>query len=1169
MFKLLKNYLHSFFKNISLLILLFIYLILFFLIIFNVTSLSFQMYLNDKHIIETSHKWEQNYSPEYHDWNVEKWDASDSTLKWMSKIKFEIAPNEQDTILNDLEEGGSNTNWITTIQLQNLDKNSEIENHNYIKECLDLLSMDAKQFESVALKININNPNSYQKVYNTPLYDNQGHIMPNITLGNIFNKKINFHIWSKHHYSLGYSIYYNGLWKQALPNFNLANDPDHYSTFCSQIYFYNHLLVTNENNHSYYKESHNNSILGDSMPSKELLTIQASDENNNISDLNFNKIVLETKDSRMPLNDHEILINKSFGKKHHWNIGDKINLFGDLFNNQTTNLSIIKKYTIVGYGINIIGTHSFYAPPLRDTLNVSHIICNIYMKQKDLGNLEYYFNLQQHKTNNFSYTVADQCFNNIKPSLLKTIDKHGNSYISSKNEDTVNNFFNISWSNSIFLKDYNQYKINFLVALILIILIIILSFIFINFNIKKDISSSKKQLRISKSIGFTNVKLSWIYTTKNFILLIMALLIAFLISIPLHFHIISLLQNKTSIYLFSLFNEKIFLICIFIIIPIIFIFVSFGFNLYYIKKTILNLSITGERSHSLLLLQFIKSFTKKKYFSTRNYILYIIQYLLKWLAITVIFCFSFSIIILQLSNIYSFNSIISSNLLGNYYNKQDGYYNNYPNKYSWSLKGADTDKYKVSVTNATSDFIDYFNFGINKHNIDSSINYWNQEITKLNNQEKSIDDIVTKDNINLFPYMNLSNLIDINNKLSKSNSEFNILLQQLSQQYVNRGNTIISLNKILYNSQNDLPYFSTKIYSENFKNSFLSKNSVNFNAIPNPSQNLTKYFNTKGLSSKQIKDITNPNPKDAPSFIPIIVSKFLSQAMDWNVGDVIRSSSKNSQIYNTYSFESSNVPNISLNFRIVGIMQTALFKPNIFCDYNNILKYFEDSNDKAFVNSNNKISYTLCNSLVSSTNAFPHLKDLIGITKTDDLNLKYFSLYSRNNYHSITSLANFFMSKKEYSYSNPYTDLVALIQTKKSASELTTEVNKMEYMIIFMLIIMIICLLIIIISITINENKKNILTLKLLGYNSKQINWLIVGNYFFGMILSFILSVLFTYNFLNFLYQYLFSNNHIDIMMHITFLIILKTALFAFVSSNIIWFVIIKKIKKDILVNIC
>ncbi|AKU79435.1 ABC transporter permease [Spiroplasma turonicum] len=339
-----------------------------------------------------------------------------------------------------------------------------------------------------------------------------------------------------------------------------------------------------------------------------LLTSATSLENDNID---LNNLVFSDKNSRLPQNNQEVVINDRYSKLKNININDKI-----IIKN--------KEFKVVGIG----SKYSTISPTKFSQLRTS--IDNYF--QVYLKNSYFYESSDQYSfknmflTNNFissrqngsifiynfeNYLKFRDKELNVNSILWSNIDNaKPNDETGNSNQNIfsvgVNSFKDISEHTNI--KALNNLFIMTYIYLVIGIILFILGFSFVIFILKKEISNTRNQLGVFKALGYKTSQLTWIFALKNFVSMFISFLLGYFLSIP--FQIDSAekqFKSSVTIDFDYIYHDYIFLTFLLLIIPLI-----FSLFAYFIIYRVLNVKA----------LDLINTQTKR---NKRNYLIIVIQ----------------------------------------------------------------------------------------------------------------------------------------------------------------------------------------------------------------------------------------------------------------------------------------------------------------------------------------------------------------------------------------------------------------------------------------------------------------------------------------------------------------------------------------------------------------
>ncbi len=1151
---IIKNYLKSYFKEALIAIATIFYLVFVFINIFTISASSVQEFDQYSQVMKNSNKWNISYDETFSKWNFSTFDDDDQTFKMFENLKDELGnkllmsdwKNKIDEILN------SNSKEINSINF-----NNELQSI----ESLFYLSHDNEIVDSKT----------------------------SIKIGDVLDLKAD---WSIFNYSL-----INGI---------LANIVD-IDKFKSNFGFNNTLIFNN-----YYSKSidaNNASFSYDQknyQSSNPMQTLEITSTDNAIKN-NMSQVFLQTKDSHMPNNDDEILVNKQFADSNGWKIGTKINLFGaqNLFSNVNSYSSITNKtYKIVGFGMSLSSSSawSWNSNQINFNKNSKPTFGNVYLYGNEFNNFKNKIIMGEKNSYDSSYNwknnanwinsdekigqIADFNFTNtLNVMSNKNIDYNDliNTLI---NENYIKNYdlsdFVVSW-NKIFINlNYNNAKTTIIVNVVLGLFSLSIAFIFLNFVIKKDISNSQKQIGIFKALGYKNYELSWIFSIKTLLTLLITSIIGFALSLPLQkFTNKYYLDNSFEVLTIKYYNFVPWFLCfIFIIIPLTFTLISFFINLFYLNKPIVKLLAGSRQVSNLWLLKPINKLTRAFKLGSKIQISFIVQSLFKWLLIVFIFMFATMFLIFENSALLGMANYMNNASDNNLYTKNvNSIVNTYQNVIDKTYSDSNAEYFQTNFSNLFFTPIDS-----NDEKINESINNWekiikNEDITQIEAMKINENSFITINELN-----EILNLPDISGII---NSNFKTLINLIIQNNSKKGDTIVSFNNFIINKNKEYNVLSNWLKSNLFYNfNQIGYNNVEIDGITNDNNEFKNFFVSNGITSSQINEIINDVPivNNDSTTIPVIISEYMAKFLNLKIGDVLDGSDSNNQ-YNQIFLRSEynstlKIPNINLN--IVGIAKKNYYSARIFTGYNNLAKFYVDSNKNYFYNtsstSTKETHLGLMNETISYDNLYPDAKKLQDILKSKNWNISYIPYYAINNddnlYDGNATFFEFMENPTNLDTNNALLfsethDIPTLVpQLKGTIDDLNDIFNIIQIISIILAFTMIGILLLICVSIIIDENKNIIITLKSLGYTKNEINWWTNGSYLIGIIFGMLNSIWIAYLLLKLLEKILFKKAKMLIVFNISISNLFLIILFAFIILWISWLISNKIIyKKNFSIN--
>ncbi len=1173
--KIGKNYLKSFIKDKFMILLISLYLIAMFALLFYISSLSFQDYYDYAQINNNSFPWKSNYaiSDDNSDlnWNISNI-GNDISKKNKSDDFFDFLNTLKDTNGNFLltQNEINNTYWYKTIYTKQLGLNWN-SSKNYVNlsksETVDFdkyLNYDIKTFLLFSEEKNKNWSNE------EILYKKNNEVK--LKYGEIFNSNVNW-------YDLKFSL-------QKIILESLANN--------NKQLAYNESLVIDDFNYGSKANVKNN----------ETQILNCTFVNNDYRK-NMSEVFLEKNNTKIPTKNNDILVNEQFANNNNWKIGDKIQLFGNNFSSNNLSSQEAKKlstmqFTITGFAISLSTSHSDSIYNTLDSSNYS--FGNIYFTYNEYNKIKHIiYNEMLNEKNIFDYTNdkmswCDKNKNTLlefyfsRYSLLSNIDSeynditqniYTNNYI--LNNDFTNNFQ--TWKNTIIYSSISSEKGKIIIDIAIFFCVGLFSTIFINLTIKRDINNSKKELGIFKAMGYKTNELAWIYTYKVLISFFISAIIGYLISIPLQIKKFDAYVVKQRLLLtVSNYNHNIlFLIIMMIFIPIFFgIFVTFLMNLFNLKLTPIQLIYDTDKAKNLWISNVKKKIIKKEKSKLINLkSSFTIQNIWKWLLISLIFSISLTTVII---NISSNNGIRKYyiNIYSQYYSSKINSEYSINNISNYNIKKDNIDGNNYFITNYdinNNDYNDLKSFDVKdindinvKNDINKSIHEWHN-YPKENPNVNPINNI----NIKIYPYVRISDLWTYIQQ-SKNYKNLTELINQLSYiKYNSKTDTIICLNNLVNSMNTNFYSLSNQISSLNL----IQKMNINacqilgFDDRSNYSK-FENFWNSSGISKEDYNEVClYDNDKNE---IPVIIPELLAYKMNWKKGMIIN----NFSIWpNENDVNNKSISNI--NLKIVAIANYNAIDDTIYTGYKNLAKFYKDKENNQYCNSKTT-NYSLLNEDISETNYYPNIKNIQGIynswmnfknnynlntDKINDLDLDYFYIITTKDSNYLTkenlTLSKYLQYVNDKSISIDYTNLFSytyvkqLVNSTKDGIKIKNKTDMIQTSFILFITAIIIAVSILLI---IDEQKKYIILLKLLGYENWKINWISFGNIImiigFSFFSSIMLSKLILFTIIKYFKLHANTLVSMPLVWNNIFILFIFTTIFLF----IIWKISMNIIKK-------
>lgn len=207
----------------------------------------------------------------------------------------------------------------------------------------------------------------------------------------------------------------------------------------------------------------------------------------------------------------------------------------------------------------------------------------------------------------------------------------------------------IPWKQTNIATSLDNLKIRIIINVVLGIIVLVLSFVFINFQLKKEMNETRKQLGIFKSFGYKTSELSWIFSIKTGLLFFFSLIVGFFISIPIQLFAAQAFDNTVTISFSSVYINPLFLLSLFIFIPAFFLLISYITTILYIKEPVLSLMANGRKIKGNIKQELIfkKLFASESFFNWRLRRAFVKTSKGKFYTVQILFaCSSFTYILL-------------------------------------------------------------------------------------------------------------------------------------------------------------------------------------------------------------------------------------------------------------------------------------------------------------------------------------------------------------------------------------------------------------------------------------------------------------------------------------------------------------------------------------------
>ncbi|AUB31942.1 ABC transporter permease [Spiroplasma floricola] len=332
---------------------------------------------------------------------------------------------------------------------------------------------------------------------------------------------------------------------------------------------------------------------------------------------NINNVVLEK--GRLPEKRNEIVISSGFAKKQNKKIGDKLNLGVDQkFEGSKIDKKTVKEFDIVGIGSKYSALTPLGFSSFKDSIkNYSQIFVHesffsTYEEEKNTDSESGYSFNEIFLTNNYKLNATSGFKLDFWAETY--ISKNTNNY--NLNEILTSNILSIDENNqqkllsvivpgtTMFKESKSHTSIKQLINLYIItwiyivigIILFLLGFMFILFVLKKEINNTRKQLGVFKSLGYKTTELTWVFSVKTFLTMIIGIGIGYLLSFP--FQIDSATKQFNTFVIFdyqTIYTSPVFLFIIIVIIPLLFAGLSYLIIFRFLNEGALALLTTGPK----------------------------------------------------------------------------------------------------------------------------------------------------------------------------------------------------------------------------------------------------------------------------------------------------------------------------------------------------------------------------------------------------------------------------------------------------------------------------------------------------------------------------------------------------------------------------------------------
>ncbi|AGM24606.1 ABC transporter permease [Spiroplasma chrysopicola] len=842
---------------------------------------------------------------------------------------------------------------------------------------------------------------------------------------------------------------------------------------------------------------------GDLTPSAYYYLTSKTEHINSQSKSWINNLVMVEGTNKLDANS--LVITDKFARDNAINIDQKLDFYA-----LGTLLPELKTATISGFGskADTLSQSSYFSftgdPKKYGAIFVNDSILEDLYNKVWLGNKpqNFVFGLNQKVKflNNSSYVD----FRNI---FSKKTDSDFSIY--KKNQNVLTPFSSIKSISTL-----NSMNITVTVYIILGAGLSLLAFIFISFVMKKEMNKTRRQIGIFKALGYRTSELSWIFTVKTLITILLGILLGYLCSIPLQIYMYGQFQGMVTFSYNQVYAGISFMLVLFLVIPLLFTIASYISTFIYIKEPILSLVNNVGKSQKLIRQGLIsRSLAKRgKGFTWRLQLAFTSRNKGKFALVIILFFFSSLMLILMLGATGVANSIIGG-IFNTMNPKVDHVYtfNNFP-----KVNGTD-DKGKLTVSDEQ---YNTYQFEYKTYQTIDDITKENSSADKFHEGVLAASSIkeylallntykVKDQNTGLKQYIYLSDLKTIFSALQEAgpngiqtgDDSFNgpVLMELAANAMMmsDQAQTVVSFNDLWYK-----PSTETMVYqiegeiTGNLENS--GANLVGVFQNDSIGGNYATGYNWTGVSQSTINQIFADQPNNTNTVNGLISYK-LALNGNFKVGDQI-----------TIKSETQN--KVPININIVGVIRNDTVTSNIYTGYNNLFTniFVPGTLDPSQPEHN---FYTGFYSQEKLYNGFIDLKDMatsisqlqfqgnnLSIIANDSKTI-WEAITDQNSYVVTGTLMGMMTSQRKSDFSVFPIDVM-----KATINDVLEKQNNSMILFEVLVALVVLILLVVIVMVVIDEVAPIILTLKAIGYKNAKINFVVIGNYVFGIIIAFIFA---------------------------------------------------------------
>ncbi|RUO86210.1 ABC transporter permease [Spiroplasma endosymbiont of Megaselia nigra] len=873
---------------------------------------------------------------------------------------------------------------------------------------------------------------------------------------------------------------------------------------------------------------------------------------NNIFYTPFNRLFEVTKWEHISdLTENNIILNKQYANYNHLKLGGHFNL------GNSQNL----QFNIIGYGAKVSNIY----PDLVSlpTLATGHKIIDLkngsvlFMNDINFNAIKQNFSNGTEKITSFINVNG----NLTEPQKITLLRKVLSNYFVAPDNAIV--AFEASLPGQVVMLTNTGFIINTLIAVACSIIILFI----IAFFIKKDITNAKRQIGVLKSLGYHRFELSFIFTFNIIFTTLIGCLLGWALSIPLQMYFTGSNLYSIGLPLSSFYFNPLIFVSATIFIPLIFIGMSFLISFILLSRTALDLIYDLKGSNLSFRPKKLKKGRKYAHFGlTFNVHLsftFALKSLGKWIMVLIVLAFSFFLLIFQLDagvmaqgivkdSFRYFKNDIKSYLIASYDQQDIAQEASNSKTYQWITADKRMNYYheaKILDDNKT------FNFP------NPLMCFTSLSVSDSKNMKKNCGDLLNiigdpsgatlvRSKINYdeetktYPYISATTVEAVANYKVKDNESgewingwdnlvkiINLMKPFLIEKGINEADiqTIISginlVNSLstttnvqypdiylgqymVYNKNYDFPYvFLSAGWSpddtKNSKNPVSQLNVVGLTSDETERNQLLNYRSKTTPSDIAQKEVfgykisSDPTGNDSNvpinEPIPVLLAKRVYQSMNLVSGDIFK---LNVRITNAIGY-------VPVAFKVIGSNDADISSGNIYMNQDSLVTVMNQ-----WVNLTKKGEQFLPNPYynVVASRASP-----LGVTlqpyriiSSFSLNDNYdFTMFDNNKKPDLKNALDLRTNLKLLNGINKIWPFDTLRENYSQGMRTVRDVlNVLEGL----TIVIVALILSVLIAVVLDENRRTILTLKVLGYPTWKIIAIVLGFYLFAIVLGYVLS---------------------------------------------------------------